>query len=357
MMKSLRTGSGLIAGRFVIRSIAAAALFFLAVATPLATDAAGDTAPALRLEDCAGIASDAKRLCYYDAAPEALKDFGNPAEGEGGERELASKEQAGAYLTELWELDEKTRGRKFPITPYRSSYILPLTYNGSPNDAAVQEVDPGKELVPYEVVFQISFKVKLWEDVLGRKADLWAAYTQISFWQLYDFADSSPFRETDYEPEILLNLRTDYRILGLRGRFLNLGFNHQSNGRTEPLSRSWNRVVANAGFDRGPLALNLSAWYRFPEKEEDDDNPNIEDYMGYGQLTAYWFQGKHRLGVSLRNNLDFRDNRGAIRLEWAFPLFRTVSGYVQYFNGYGESLLDYNAASNRIGAGFVLKDW
>jgi len=357
MKTLLRIGSKPLAGLLVIRSIALTAFLILAFTTTLAADTAGDTASAVRLKDCAGITYDADRLCYYDAAPEALKEFGNPAEGEGGKRELASKEQAGDYLTELWELDEKTRVRKFPITPHRSSYILPLTYNGSPNDAAVQEVDPGKELVPYEVVFQISFKVKLWEDVLGRKADLWAAYTQISFWQLYDFADSSPFRETDYEPEILLNLRTDYRILGLRGRYLNLGFNHQSNGRTEPLSRSWNRVVANAGFDRGPLALNLSAWYRIPEKEGDDDNPNIEDYMGYGQLTAYWFRGKHRLGVSLRNNLDFRDNRGAIRLEWAFPLFRTVSGYVQYFNGYGESLLDYNASSNRIGAGFVLKDW
>jgi phospholipase A1 len=79
--------------------------------------------------------------------------------------------------------------------------------------------------------------------------------------------------------------------------------------------------------------------------------------MGYGQLTAYWFLGNHRLGVALRNNLDFRDNRGAVQMEWAFPLFRWVSGYVQYFNGYGESLLDYNASSSRIGAGFVLKDW
>lgn len=310
--------------------------------------------PASRLEENPGIADNVDRLRGCDAPPETMPGPKGPSAQDNGGN---SSSDGGTYLTEIWELDETARTRKFPISPYRSNYILPFTYNAHPNNAAVQVVDPGKELSPYEVVFQISFKVKLWEDVLGWKADLWATYTQISFWQLYDFADSSPFRETDYEPEILLNLRTDYRILGLRGRYLNIGFNHQSNGQSEPLSRSWNRVVANAGFDRGPFALILSAWYRIPEKEEDDDNPDIEDYMGYGQLTAYWFLGKHRLGVALRNNFDFRDNRGAIQLEWAFPLFRWVSGYVQYFNGYGESLMDYNASSNRIGVGFVLKDW
>ena len=356
MMRSLRMGSMPFAGLSAIRSSALAASIFLVLTTFLTADTVRGEEPATRPEECAGIADDAERLRCYDAIPVARQVSGGPAEGESKERELSSK-AGGAYLTELWELDETTRARKFPITPYRSNYILPFTYNGSPNNAAVQEVDPGKELIPQEVVYQISFKVKLWEDVLGWKADLWAAYTQISFWQLYDFADSSPFRETDYEPEILFNLRTDYRILCLKGRYINVGFNHQSNGRSEPLSRSWNRVVANAGFDRGPVALILSAWYRIPEKEEDDDNLNIEDYMGYGQLTAHWFLGKHRLGVALRNNLDFRDNRGAVQLEWAFPLFRWVSGYVQYFNGYGENLLDYNASSNRVGVGFVLKDW
>lgn len=327
------------AGLSAIRGGTLTAPVFLVLMTFFAPCTVKGEEPAIRLEGCAGITGDAERLHCYDALPAARRDTG------------------GTYLTRLWELDETARVRKFPITPYRSNYILPFTYNGSPNDAAVQEVNPGKELNPSEVEFQISFKVKLWEDVMGWKADLWATYTQISFWQLYDFGDSSPFRETNYEPEILFNLRTDYKILGLRGSYLNVGFNHQSNGRSEPLSRSWNRVLANAGFERGPVALILSAWYRIPEKEEDDDNPYIEDYMGYGQLTAYWFPGEHRLGVALRNNLDSRDNRGSVQLEWAFPLFRWVSGYVQYFNGYGENLLDYNASSNRIGAGFVLKDW
>ena len=140
-----------------------------------------------------------------------------------------------SYFSRLWELDEGTRREKHTITPHRSNYILPFTYNESPNIAAVRQTDPDKDVKNAEVTFQLSLKTKLWEDILGKEMDLWCGYTQRSFWQLYDFEDSSPFRTTDYEPELLLNLRTDYTILGLRGRFMNVGLNHQSNGQSKPL--------------------------------------------------------------------------------------------------------------------------
>jgi phospholipase A1 len=63
--------------------------------------------------------------------------------------------------------------------------------------------------------------------------------------------------------------------------------------------------------------------------------------------------------MMLRNNLR-SDNLGAVQLDWSFPLpwiGDKLSVYVQYFNGYGESLLDYNKSVNRISAGFMLVDW
>jgi phospholipase A1 len=327
-------------------------VFLFLAATP--AKGLADTSP--DLSECSKIEDDGERLkCYDNLASSKPKD---PLPSlKSGEKPAQEKGKKFSYFSRLWELEPETRIERFPITPYRSNYILPLTYNSSPNYGAVREADPGKDLKYEEAVFQLSFKIKLWTDILGQKADLWVAYTQRSFWQVYNFEDSSPFRETDYEPELLLNLRTDYSLLGLRGRFINLGFNHQSNGQSEPLSRSWNRIVANVGFERGNFSLLLKGWYRIPEKVADDDNPHIEDYLGYGEVWAYYFWKGNRFGVMLRNNLDFKSNRGAVQLEWSFPLVKWVSGYLQYYNGYGESLLDYNHSVNRIGIGFILKEW
>jgi phospholipase A1 len=327
-------------------------VFFFLTAAP--SEALSD--PALNLGDCPKIEDDGERLKCYDNLAGRKSKEPPPAE-ESVKKPPPEGAKRFSYFSQLWELEPETRRGEYSISPHRSNYILPYTYNTSPNYAAVRAADPGKDLKHEEVVFQLSLKVKLWEDIFGRKADLWFGYTQRSFWQFYNFEDSSPFRETNYEPELLFNFRTDYRLLGFRGRFINVGFNHQSNGQSEPLSRSWNRIVANAGFERGDFSLLLKGWYRIPESAQNDDNPNIEEYLGYGEIWAYYFWKGNRFGIMLRNNLDFNPNQGAVQLEWSFPLIKQVSGYLQYFNGYGESLMDYNHRVNRIGIGFILKDW
>jgi phospholipase A1 len=293
-----------------------------------------------RLDECAKIADNAVRLKCYDEMT-----------GSGPAGKVAE-----SYLSRMWDLDTGSRRKGFALRPHRFNYILPYTYNATPSKELLL-ADPGREIQNQEVKFQISFKTKLWQDVLDRDMDLWIAYTQLSFWQFYDFKNSAPFRETNYEPELLLNFRTNYHLPGLRGRYINVGINHQSNGQSKPLSRSWNRVVANFGFERDSLNVILKTWYRIPEDEEDDDNPGIERFMGYGQIDVHYFRDGHLVGLILRNNLRSHGNKGAVQLEWCFPLFKSVSGYFQYFNGYGESLLDYRASANRIGAGFILKEW
>jgi phospholipase A1 len=308
------------------------------------------------MAECAKIEDDAERLkCYDKITGRKSRDI-EPVK-ESVERPPEEKGEKASYFSQVWELDEKARRGEHPIKIHRSNYVLPFTYNESPNARAVREADPDKDLKKPEVTFQLSLKVKLWQDILNQKMDLWFGYTQRSFWQFYNFEDSSPFRETNYEPELLLNFRTDYNILGLRGRFINLGFNHQSNGQSEPLSRSWNRAVLNFGFEKDPFCFLLKTWYRIPESVEDDDNPHIEKYLGYGEIWAYYFLKKHRFGLMLRNNLSFHTNRGALQAEWSFPLFKQIAGYLQYYLGYGENLLDYNHSVNRIGIGFILADW
>lgn len=300
-----------------------------------------------------------------------------------------SQEKYFSVMEKQWDLrSDKPKERNiFVLWPYRPCFILPLAYNSSPNDSTQLDVDPKARSLYNEVKFQLSFKFKIWRDLIRseeikkivekstgiRGIDAWVAYTQQSFWQLYNSAFSAPFRDTNYEPELLLNFDMQREIpylMGTKLQFINVGFNHQSNGRAEPLSRSWNRIVANIGLEKifgmeknDNFSLLLKTWYRLPENDEDDDNPDLSGYMGYGELwgTLYW--KNQRFAVMLRNNLQ-SENKGAVQLDWSIPLSsineslaKKISLYVQYFNGYGESLLDYNTSINRISAGLMLVDW
>jgi phospholipase A1 len=195
------------------------------------------------------------------------------------------------------------------------------------------------------------------EGLFNKHADLWLGYTVTSFWQAYNSTISAPFRETNYEPEAMLVFRTDYDIAGLRGRFITLGAVHESNGRGATLSRSWNRVYAQFGFERGDFSLLIKPWYRIPESASSDNNPDIQDYLGRGDVVATYTRNGNTYSLLLRNNLKRAANRGAVRVDWSFPLYGRLQGYVQYFNGYGESLIDYNHKQQSLGIGLSLAAW
>ncbi len=260
-------------------------------------------------------------------------------------------------LNERIQQEERVEASRFSILPHRTNYLLPVTYNTSPNRKVYANAPGGSENVDnLEVKFQISLKTPVWDHIIGNNGTLYVAYTQLAFWQAYNSDSSSPFRELNFEPEIFLAYRTGYQFLGITSQAVTLGLDHQSNGRSEPLSRSWNRVVANLVFSVGGTYVNLRPWYRIPEKTKNDDNPDIEDYLGYGELFVLRKFGENSFSLMLRNNLQ-AENRGAVQLDWSFPLGKKFKGYVQYFNGYGESLADYNHASNRFGIGVMLTDW
>jgi phospholipase A1 len=262
-----------------------------------------------------------------------------------------------SYFTRLWELDEATRRLKFAFTPYRTTYIMPFTSNSSPNSEVFREVDPERTLMRSEAVFQLSIKAKLGQDLFGGPVDLWLGYTQKAFWQLYDIEGSAPFRTIEHEAELIASLRTRFRLLGFDGRFLQVGLSHQSNGQARPLSRNWNRLVANVGLERGPFALLVTGWVRVLFDPGHNENPGITRQLGYGQVQGFWFHKRHRVGLMIRDNLNFRFNRAALQADWSCPLLARVGGFVQCFFGYGECLLDFDHRVGRVGAGIVLADW
>jgi phospholipase A1 len=94
-----------------------------------------------------------------------------------------------------------------------------------------------------------------------------------------------------------------------------------------------------------------------PERAKNDDNPGMERYLGYGDILFLRSGRNMSFSVLLRNNLRAGDNKGALQVDWRFPLHRNLKGYVQYFTGYSEMLIGYNRSSTRVGLGMALTDW
>jgi len=109
--------------------------------------------------------------------------------------------------------------------------------------------------------------------------------------------------------------------------------------------------------EKGDMVFSLQPWYRFEEDKEDDDNPDIEDYLGNFEFRTAYKLDRHEFSLLFRNNLKSSHNRSGIQLDWSFPIHQRVNGYIQWFNGYGESLIDYNHKVNSIGVGVKLTDW
>lgn len=314
------------------------------------------------LANCAAITDGALRLECFDAlaasADKAAKapPLGLAAPGEEADAPLIGPlDLAGEELLLGMRLAQETTlaGNAWVITPHQRNYLLPITYSDNLNRDAWALLEPDEAMDRIEAKFQISLKTIAWENILGEGSNLWVAYTQRNWWQLYN--ESSPFRETNYQPEVFLTFANDFRFWGFTNTIFGGGFKHESNGKGGELSRSWNRITAMAAFERRRMAINVRTWYRIPEGDSDDDNPDIERYMGYGDIAGIWKWRDHEFGVRLRNNLR-NESRGAVELEWTFPINRRFKGYIQYFNGYGESLIDYNQSNSRIGVGLSMTD-
>ena len=341
---------------------------------------------------CVAMESDALRLACYDRV--FGRNARNPAAADAAAEQAARAERArraaaagadadmregavfghddhaaaranagkGSLLDSRWELAKGSKLGTFNFRAYRPVYLLPAFWSSDPNGRPFTE-DPAapladaEDLDAIEAKFQISFKTKALENIFGDNGDLWMGYTQSSRWQVYNTEQSSPFRETNYEPELLLVFRNNYSLLGWKGRMAAVGINHQSNGRGEPLSRSWNRLMFNVGLDRENWALTLRPWVRIDDGS-DDDNPDIEDYMGRGDLTLVHTRDGHVYSLIARHSLRGGDrSHGALEFDWGFPISNQLRGHVQAFHGYGESMIDYNHKATYVGLGISLLDW
>ncbi len=186
------------------------------------------------------------------------------------------------------------------------------------------------------------------------------AYTQSSLWDWN--APSAPFYDTSYKPEffyswerVMSGQPTNWLQLDLQG-----GFKHESNGKNGLDSRSLNiayfRPTLVWGRDDGvQLTLQPRAWVYLGDLS---DNPDIADYRGYVDLRAImgWKRG---LQLSALGRMGQDGNHESLQLDLTYPTMRFFGSFslyldVQYFTGYGESLLGYNKKSDELRVGFSL---
>jgi len=227
---------------------------------------------------------------------------------------------------------------------YEDSYFLgSYTNNINGKVYEVSNYDELSNLMNFEVKFQFSVSVPIVR--LGGKNALMGSYTQKSLWQVGNTEMSSPFRETNYKPQVFMMHQGDFLFFNS----IEYGYRHESNGRGGDISRSWERFYLSLESLGGPVEYGVEGWYASSLSE----NPDIEDYIA---PYSVWFAINGPSGtIKAKGSYSFDTSRGGLELGYSRPLNPFVNVYVQLWDGYGETLIDYNHHQTRFGIGLMLQ--
>lgn len=333
---------------------------------------------AVGLQNCAEISNDQRRLACYDQISGQLRESAaRPISGSAPTRTVprepisAPEPKAAAIASRAPEVVPATDSMmerawnfnpdsdRYLIKLHRPNYLNPVRYQSRTNDqpftALINATNaPDSDLDRVEAAFQISFKSRLWATD-DRRFGFWFAYTQQSFWQVYNGDISSPFRDTNYMPELMATWQPRLSFGGFEWSLLGFGYTHESNGQADPISRSWDRLIAQIGVEKDDFALLIRPWIRIDDSSSDGDNPDITDYYGYGDITAIYKWHGHSFTLMARGNP--AEAKGAVRVSWMTPrILGPLRGYLVGFSGYGDSLIDYNFKQNSVSIGVALND-
>jgi len=230
------------------------------------------------------------------------------------------------------------------LSSYKQNYLLPFSYSDDYNKKYWDEEGSMKDI---ESVFQVSVKYPLALDVTPYGGDVYVTYTNKSNWQT--FSDGSPFRETNHEPELLVDFGQDWEFGGIQNTNIILGYNYQTNGQSGIEERSWNRLFTDFVFAHKDFSLSARVWLPFSESETEDKE--ISDYLGYHELNGRYYWNDQTFSAKTR--WAFHNNKYGLTLGWEKPLTKAFSMYVEGFYGYGDTLIDFDQKTERISVGFI----
>ena len=269
------------------------------------------------------------------------KDKNNPSRDISKEEEKLVRTINKSDDTETMATIRQVAEAVYSFKAHHANYFLPVSYRYNSKYPDTY----GHKALPVESEFQISLKYDFGANVIGLNEIYTIAYTQLSFWQLY--AESAFFRETNYNPEMFITIPIAHIKKFDYFKAIRIGFEHKSNGRGGLEERSWNYVAGRFYIQTGPVFFELQAWQNVGSL---DYNTDLMKYMGYGQVKLLLPYKKHLLTVISRN--PFSQYR-ATEMNYSYPLSKenNLFLYIKTFNGYGESLIDYNEKVHKVGLG------
>lgn len=275
-------------------------------------------------------------------------------------------ENLSEYVNSLEFNDDFSKDKDmFNLMGHKKNFIM-LFGHDQYEHAAVDAAGVSYARDRNEAQFQISIKTPLYKNFLKSGGTLYGAYTQNSYWQVFDNEHSSPFRETNYMPEIFMDWDMEKKLGSIYLTKVRATITHQSNGSDLPKSRSWNRNDLLMVFKKDKIYFGATIWNRWDEdpkpsatSTKGDDNPDLEAYIGKQKYFIKYKEDKYSLELSHQNDiLDYDTSRGNVVIDCSFPSFnKNFDFIVRYFYGYGESLIDYNDKVNKLSFGILLTDW
>lgn len=203
-----------------------------------------------------------------------------------------------------------------------------------------------------DVKFQISLSIRLTNATLPWGTYLYLFYTQKTFWNV--FQNSMPMRDLNFNPGIgwTKPFFSKNRYIGK----MTLILEHESNGRDGVESRSWNRIaLAGSAIVNDWLMVHAKYWIPIVDGE---NNRDLLYYAGLFQMgfTLSSRDKRWQGGMTfVKRKGNFFNWNTIAEVSWRVDKKANVNLFAQYYNGYGENLLDYNQFHSRLRVGLVFK--
>ena len=252
--------------------------------------------------------------------------------------------QTPLFVHKQWETSEEEIIKFTDSQPAFGAYKDNFFITGFPLNKSINKQTA-------DILFQISIRQRLTRSRLPFHSFLYLTYTQKSFWNIY--AESAPFKDNNYNPGLGLGryIIHDNKLYGITC----LQIEHESNGKDGLESRSWNMLSISAKyFINYRLSVSGKIWLPYVDGGE---NKNLLDYRGLGYFSIEYLSRNQRWWITadLNPRKKFGNINSTLTAAYQISKNNNLYLYARFFDGKGESLLDFDKHTMNLRFGFCMK--